>query len=99
MRDVNNGWLIRYVHANVASFFFIFVYAQCHNFYFNLFFKNFKFYISLYLKTIIKTIKTKIKTIKTKIIFFFKEIKRNLILFILNFHDKNYFKLFYFLIK
>lgn len=28
MRDVNNGWLIRYTHANVASFFFIFVY--CH---------------------------------------------------------------------
>jgi ubiquinol-cytochrome c reductase cytochrome b subunit len=28
MRDVNNGWLIRYLHANVASFFFIFVYAH-----------------------------------------------------------------------
>ena len=28
MRDVNNGWIIRYVHANVASFFFIFVYAH-----------------------------------------------------------------------
>ena len=28
MRDVNNGWAIRYTHANVASFFFIFVYAQ-----------------------------------------------------------------------
>src|SRR5580693_274666 len=28
MRDVNNGWLIRYMHANVASFFFIFVYAH-----------------------------------------------------------------------
>lgn len=28
MRDVNSGWLIRYAHANVASFFFIFVY--CH---------------------------------------------------------------------
>jgi group I intron endonuclease len=28
MRDVNNGWLIRYTHANVASFFFIFVYAH-----------------------------------------------------------------------
>jgi len=25
MRDVNNGWIIRYTHANVASFFFIFV--------------------------------------------------------------------------
>lgn len=28
MRDVENGWLIRYIHANVASFFFIFVYAH-----------------------------------------------------------------------
>lgn len=28
MRDVSNGWLIRYCHANVASFFFIFVYAH-----------------------------------------------------------------------
>ena len=28
MRDVNNGWVIRYTHANVASFFFIFVYAH-----------------------------------------------------------------------
>nr|YP_010846124.1 apocytochrome b [Cyathus pallidus]WEV87311.1 apocytochrome b [Cyathus pallidus] len=28
MRDVNNGWIIRYVHANTASFFFIFVYAH-----------------------------------------------------------------------
>jgi ubiquinol-cytochrome c reductase cytochrome b subunit len=28
MRSVNNGWIIRYVHANVASFFFIFVYAH-----------------------------------------------------------------------
>lgn len=26
MRDVNYGWLIRYLHANTASFFFIFVY-------------------------------------------------------------------------
>jgi quinol-cytochrome oxidoreductase complex cytochrome b subunit len=26
MRDVNNGWLIRYIHANGASFFFIVVY-------------------------------------------------------------------------
>jgi hypothetical protein len=30
MRDVNNGWLIRYVHANGASMFFIVVY--CHIF-------------------------------------------------------------------
>jgi ubiquinol-cytochrome c reductase cytochrome b subunit len=28
MRDVNNGWIIRYTHANVASFFFIFVYGH-----------------------------------------------------------------------
>jgi len=28
MRDVNYGWFIRYVHANVASFFFIFVYIH-----------------------------------------------------------------------
>ena len=28
MRDVNSGWLIRYTHANVASFFFILVYAH-----------------------------------------------------------------------
>jgi hypothetical protein len=32
MRDVNNGWLVRYTHANVASFFFIFVYALIYNF-------------------------------------------------------------------
>lgn len=28
MRDVNLGWAIRYTHANVASFFFIFVYVH-----------------------------------------------------------------------
>ena len=28
MRDVNNGWIIRYIHANVASFFFMFVYMH-----------------------------------------------------------------------
>ena len=28
MRDVNNGWLIRYIHANGASFFFIYVYLH-----------------------------------------------------------------------
>lgn len=26
MRDVNNGWLIRYIHANGASIFFLIVY-------------------------------------------------------------------------
>lgn len=30
MRDVNNGWFIRYLHANGASLFFIVVY--CHIF-------------------------------------------------------------------
>ena len=30
MRDVNNGWLIRYIHANGASMFFIVTY--CHIF-------------------------------------------------------------------
>lgn len=33
MRDVNNGWAVRYTHANVASFFFIFVYAHIFIFY------------------------------------------------------------------
>jgi group I intron endonuclease len=28
MRDVNAGWALRYTHANVASFFFLFVYAH-----------------------------------------------------------------------
>jgi ubiquinol-cytochrome c reductase cytochrome b subunit len=28
MRDVNNGWLIRYLHANTASAFFFFVYIH-----------------------------------------------------------------------
>jgi ubiquinol-cytochrome c reductase cytochrome b subunit len=28
MRDVNYGWMIRYIHANVGSFFFIFVYLH-----------------------------------------------------------------------
>lgn len=28
VRDVNYGWLIRYLHANVASFFFAFVYLH-----------------------------------------------------------------------
>lgn len=28
MRDVNNGWLLRYMHANGASFFFIIVYIH-----------------------------------------------------------------------
>ncbi len=28
MRDVNNGWLIRYIHANGAAFFFIWVYLH-----------------------------------------------------------------------
>lgn len=28
MRDVNNGWLLRYIHANGASFFFLVVYIH-----------------------------------------------------------------------
>ena len=35
MRDVNAGYILRYTHANVASFFFIFVYAQILKIYFN----------------------------------------------------------------
>jgi len=26
MRDVNGGWFLRYLHANAASFFFLFLY-------------------------------------------------------------------------
>jgi ubiquinol-cytochrome c reductase cytochrome b subunit len=39
MRDVENGYLIRYIHANVASFFFIFVYAHVGR---NLYYGSFK---------------------------------------------------------
>lgn len=28
MRDINNGWLIRYLHSNGASLFFLFVYLH-----------------------------------------------------------------------
>jgi ubiquinol-cytochrome c reductase cytochrome b subunit len=28
MRDIENGYILRYTHANVASFFFIFLYAH-----------------------------------------------------------------------
>ena len=28
MRDVNSGWLLRYLHSNGASFFFIAVYIH-----------------------------------------------------------------------
>jgi ubiquinol-cytochrome c reductase cytochrome b subunit len=28
MRDVNHGWMIRYIHMNAASFFFIVVYIH-----------------------------------------------------------------------
>jgi hypothetical protein len=40
MRDVDNGYILRYTHANVASFFFIFVYAQFNftNLFINLFY-------------------------------------------------------------
>ena len=39
MRDVENGYIIRYVHANVASFFFIFVYSHIGR---NLYYGSFK---------------------------------------------------------
>lgn len=50
MRDVDNGYILRYTHANVASFFFIFVYAHFNftNFFINLF----KFFACLPLPTI-----------------------------------------------
>ena len=36
MRDVNFGWLIRYIHSNGASFFFIFVYMHiCRGLYYS----------------------------------------------------------------
>src|SRR6185437_914431 len=38
-RDINAGWLIRYIHANGASFFFIFIYSHlARGFYFNSYF-------------------------------------------------------------
>jgi ubiquinol-cytochrome c reductase cytochrome b subunit len=39
MRDVNSGWAVRYTHANVASFFFIFVYAHIAR---NLYYSSYK---------------------------------------------------------
>ena len=42
MRDVDNGYILRYTHANVASFFFIFVYAQFN--FTNLFINLFNFF-------------------------------------------------------
>nr|YP_010363727.1 cytochrome b [Menacanthus cornutus]UNZ12994.1 cytochrome b [Menacanthus cornutus] len=38
--DVNNGWLIRYLHANGATFFFIFIYLHIGR---GLFYKSFHF--------------------------------------------------------
>jgi hypothetical protein len=49
MRDVNSGWAIRYTHANVASFFFIFVYAQL-NFLLSIIIKDLK-RLLFYIKT------------------------------------------------
>ena len=38
MRDVKNGWLIRYIHANGASMFFIVVYSHiCRGLYYGLY--------------------------------------------------------------
>jgi len=39
MREVNNGWLLRYIHANGASTFFIFVYLHISR---NLFYGSFR---------------------------------------------------------
>jgi len=40
MRDINNGWLIRYIHANGASMFFIVVYAHmCRGLYYGSYMK------------------------------------------------------------
>lgn len=40
MRDVNNGWLIRYIHANGASMFFIVVYSHiCRGLYYGSYIK------------------------------------------------------------
>nr|QKQ12919.1 cytochrome b [Sparassis crispa] len=44
MRDVNSGWAVRYTHANVASFFFMFVYAQFLCIYFKLLDYHFLYY-------------------------------------------------------
>ena len=38
MRNVNSGWLIRYIHANGASFFFVFVYLHLFR---NLYYKSY----------------------------------------------------------
>lgn len=32
MRDVNNGWVVRYIYVNVVLFFFIFVYVLNYKF-------------------------------------------------------------------
>jgi quinol-cytochrome oxidoreductase complex cytochrome b subunit len=72
MRDVNYGWLIRYTHANVASFFFIFVYAHPLPFYIQLY-KNFIFILSINLNKIFFRFLTKtffmFSYFKSKILF------------------------------
>ena len=40
MRDVNNGWLLRYIHANGASMFFIWVYLHIGR---NLFYGSYRY--------------------------------------------------------
>ena len=43
MRDVNYGWILRYIHANGASFFFIALYSHiAKNLYFKLYLNNYK---------------------------------------------------------
>src|SRR2546423_13213742 len=49
MRDVNYGWVVRYTHANTASFFFIFVYALESLIYFKLLFFYCHLYCSLFM--------------------------------------------------
>lgn len=47
MRDVNYGWLLRYIHANGASFFFIGLYLHiAKNLYFGLYLNNYKAWFS-----------------------------------------------------
>lgn len=40
MRDINNGWLLRYCHSNGASFFFLIIYLHiCRNLIYNSYYK------------------------------------------------------------
>ncbi len=64
MREVNSGWAVRYTHANVASFFFIFVYAQFFFIYFELLdylFLNSHFFNGILFKRIIENFLVKMR--------------------------------------